>query len=827
MDTSPSVLSIRLLVPPLRLLTGFMWQVAHHQHVEHFGKLEHFVSVVLKRLPDLLSPRQKSTLIMGLRTKMLLENCRGDVPADLQTIRSHLSEIQARLLRNSKNSELENLQRRLLELVLSLLEDPVEKEYFFKKVYPVEYGPDFDKALQVLVGYFISRLEKSLPVPNFKQVSSLIDSSSLWDECEQHLNQLEQLHTLHQDAFSGPLGESDLPSIVEDRIMSSLSFQCASGDGHSRTNLQRMPSLDSQLPTSKGPRDAKQKLHSHDQSHRDLNMTSNVLRVRDVQKQAGTSINKKQGDVCVEDGTEFDRDKKSVMDEDNDGAPVELTAKHPSLTVAQNTEENLTMAPPKPEVNPALLQQEEVLVLPDVSSNNSTNNAVKGAVAEVTCHNAVQQGQDTLRVAVNKPKDVCKQYKCVTCGLRLPSRGKWHRHRRIHLADKPSFTCAHCGREFTRQSSLTNHQQFCSQPSRLHDTTNSESSPASAPAKTDTGAVAEETCYNAVQQGQEDTMRVDIDKLKNVCKQYKCVTCGLRMASREKWRRHQRIHMADKQPFTCAHCGREFKRLSSLTNHQQAGANQGGDSSQPPCLQPRRNSVSDPASAPAKTDPGRCQFCGETFSEVALRLHLKTHPEYRPYHCSECDKDFTSTIGLKTHRQRLHTAEKPYLCSECGRWYQNRYMLKRHMEFHAGRNKFYCSFCGKQYTNQANLTIHIRSHTGEKPYVCSQCGKAFGSAGVLQVHMRIHTGERPYRCEVCDLRCINSSQFRRHARVHSGERPFTCVQCKKGFSTNSCLKKHMFLHTGMKPYKCPMCPKSYCTRNHLNRHAITHREVVQ
>lgn len=34
----------------------------------------------------------------------------------------------------------------------------------------MEYGADFDKALQALVGYFISRLEKFLPVPNFKQV---------------------------------------------------------------------------------------------------------------------------------------------------------------------------------------------------------------------------------------------------------------------------------------------------------------------------------------------------------------------------------------------------------------------------------------------------------------------------------------------------------------------------------------------------------------------------------------------------------------------------------------------------------------------------------
>lgn len=42
--------------------------------------------------------------------------------------------------------------------------------FVFQEVFPVEYGPDFDKALQVLVGFFLSRLEQLLPVPNFKQV---------------------------------------------------------------------------------------------------------------------------------------------------------------------------------------------------------------------------------------------------------------------------------------------------------------------------------------------------------------------------------------------------------------------------------------------------------------------------------------------------------------------------------------------------------------------------------------------------------------------------------------------------------------------------------
>lgn len=37
-------------------------------------------------------------------------------------------------------------------------------------MFPHEYGPEFDQALQVLVGHFLSRLEQLLPIPSFKQV---------------------------------------------------------------------------------------------------------------------------------------------------------------------------------------------------------------------------------------------------------------------------------------------------------------------------------------------------------------------------------------------------------------------------------------------------------------------------------------------------------------------------------------------------------------------------------------------------------------------------------------------------------------------------------
>lgn len=42
--------------------------------------------------------------------------------------------------------------------------------YTSQNVFPVEFGPDFDLALETLVCEFFTRLEELLLIPNFKQV---------------------------------------------------------------------------------------------------------------------------------------------------------------------------------------------------------------------------------------------------------------------------------------------------------------------------------------------------------------------------------------------------------------------------------------------------------------------------------------------------------------------------------------------------------------------------------------------------------------------------------------------------------------------------------
>lgn len=51
-----------------------------------------------------------------------------------------------------------------------MLTCPVAYLRLLQNVFPVEYGPDFDTALETLVCEFFTRLEELLPVPDFKQV---------------------------------------------------------------------------------------------------------------------------------------------------------------------------------------------------------------------------------------------------------------------------------------------------------------------------------------------------------------------------------------------------------------------------------------------------------------------------------------------------------------------------------------------------------------------------------------------------------------------------------------------------------------------------------
>ncbi|XP_052364889.1 uncharacterized protein LOC127924332 isoform X2 [Oncorhynchus keta] len=220
--------SLRLFIPPLRLVSAAMWQVVQRGDVQDYGMLEEFVTTLTDIVPELLSCRQRAQLILGLRARMVLELCRTEQTAD-QDIQQHLARIRSLISTGeaeSSDAEVELSESNFVELVESLLKDPSERENFYQDVFPVEFGPKYDTAIQMLMLEFLSRLEKLLPLPDLEQTASLLSAvPSALEKCVQFVPDPIQLRTLLQ--YHRKLGHLDsirTPSSFGDFILSSLSL---------------------------------------------------------------------------------------------------------------------------------------------------------------------------------------------------------------------------------------------------------------------------------------------------------------------------------------------------------------------------------------------------------------------------------------------------------------------------------------------------------------------------------------------------------------------------------------------------------------------------
>ncbi|XP_018542489.1 uncharacterized protein zgc:113263 isoform X2 [Lates calcarifer] len=222
---------LRLLAPPLQLISAAVWQVVQQGLVDHYGMLEEFVTMVTELVPELMSYSQRAQLILGLRARLVLEMCRGEHPADMQTIQPHLDRIKAPVSTAKDHhvtiNQVEESEVNFVELVHSLLEDPSERKYFFQEIFPVYFGSKYDATLEMLVWEFISRLDALLPVPDFTQLAALVgDAPSFLDDCLQSLLPPEDMKAvLEHHRNLGHFEEKDprlLP--MDDCILSSLSL---------------------------------------------------------------------------------------------------------------------------------------------------------------------------------------------------------------------------------------------------------------------------------------------------------------------------------------------------------------------------------------------------------------------------------------------------------------------------------------------------------------------------------------------------------------------------------------------------------------------------
>ncbi|KAM4569683.1 uncharacterized protein PAE49_009050 isoform 2-T2 [Odontesthes bonariensis] len=724
--------SLRLLASPLQLTYSYIWQVIRQRNVKHYVKVEEFVTMVTQIVPELLSFKQTSQLILGLRARIILELLHKDGPPDSKAIQTLINKLK--VPSSSADVEVEKSQTNFMVLVQNLLKSPTERKRFFQEVFPVQYGSKFDTALQALTAGLVCKLEQLLPVPNLSQLGAMISSdATVLDACGGFIPDPGDMKTLllHQQA-KGLIGvKATVSTSVGDCVLSSLAF---------------LPKPVEPPPPPPPPQSPKRPevIHS-EKSPASLSESEDVGGISDdsdsqsvpggqeegplSQKTADGSAEKEKGVVATAQGENLVQEKSSAQQQ--------------SDTSPQSKGNDEAPAPPdKPEQQrlplksiPFRVVQVPVKNTPTVQSAGSAGAKDGQKTQRVTLHQWVSQiatnsmslpalpplppgrlSGDDMRPSIRRKKQfrhLTDRFSCSVCDKSFPYQSKLMDHERIHTGEKP-FLCTACNKSFRTQGFLNNHL-------KTHSTE----------------------------------------------RPFACGQCGKCFTKLQSLTKHILAHSGQK-PFYCNICNKGFTQSTYFKRHMECHTSQ-------------------------MTFP--CKHCNKTFpTAFKLSNHERWHTRDRPHMCERCGKRFLVPSLLKRH-MGYHIGDRQYLCSQCGKTFVYLSDLKRHQQDHIPKAKIPCPVCQKKFSSKYCLRVHLRIHTRERPYRCTLCEKTFTQVGNLKVHIRLHTNERPFSCDVCGKTYKLASHLNVHKRTHTCKKPWTCDTCGKGFSVPGLLKKHEQLHT--------------------------------
>ncbi|XP_037315662.2 zinc finger protein 11-like isoform X2 [Pungitius pungitius] len=882
--------SLRLFIPPLRLVSAAMWQVVQRGSVQDYGMVEEFVSTVSDIVPELLNADQKAQLLLGLRARVVLEMCRAEQIGDAEAVEMHLEHIKALVSTWAAQpcfAEVNIPESNFVDQIKLLLKDADEKEKFFQDVFPTDFGPDYDSALQVLMLDFLSRLEKLLPVPDIQQTASMLSAvPSALEECVHSVPDPQHLRTvlLYQTTL-GHLDLSDetptIPSSFGNCILSSLS----------------LPQLEKVVI---------------DADHMQLQPPSE-------QMEGGLTVQVEGETVTVLDYMQIEPPPGLVEpddddDEERDSEPNEEEAAGEDLGDALKPAafQPLKQSKRLQGKRKALKEKESAAAkrqrkkysndktCPVCSKiflraaamrrhqeTHSANREFKYKCAncdkrfrdhyDMNRHNMRVHEKDELGYGAKEEdeddeddagtSEAPEHKNCALCGKYFGRRVDMERHMRSHSEDRP-YNCCFCEKKFKNPYVLKRHQLEICKSRELKRPKKRETATTPLPAPQPEAAAAE-------------------GKVCPICS--RILPCTADIA------KHLRSH-TEERPFICVSCEKGFKYKDTLKKHQIIHGHEGIREEQSKTVEqilaeadaglldkkdssPEAPAEASPSSQPAQRLEGKapkvCPVCSRTFDSVkTLNRHVQCHTEDRPYHCVHCKKRFKHMHGLKRHQIYAICHKKvtrfswkkeprvgpsqgdgdplkiPVWCSNCGKHFEYPSALKEHQENVCKvelSEVMKCLDCGKEFKSVTMLKVHQRIHDAlyckecgkilaseaaferhklmHRPMQCTMCDKTFTLLRRLREHYeKQHEFSGPYPCAQCDKTFMQLSYLAIHQRIHKGEFPYVCSMCPEKFRSSNCLTVHQRKHTGEKPFLCWQCGKCYRSASELTVHMGTHSE---
>ncbi|XP_061564464.1 zinc finger protein 14-like [Cololabis saira] len=855
--------TLRLLIPPIRLLSAAIWQTVEQKIVSDYGLLEEFVFMVTEIVPQLLSTRQRAELILGLRARLILELCRSDETADLQVIQPHLDRMQnLRSLWNVESvAEQESSDSHFTGLIQNLLRDPDQRLSFFQDVFPGDFGPTYDKAIQTLMWLFVSRLEKLLPNHTLPQISSLLsDTSSVLNECLESAVQPEDLRLL-LDTQKDLVQLEDTVSCADSSILSALCLPPVERvvivneqtEADAETGLVYTVCTEMEVESENKEvyvegtgtssecvqtewfgisSELKTEIDSVVVADPTEGVEASECEMADEQpgEQSGTLIIGEDGQVSVLDGAEKKpkkrgRKKKRPADEDLE---VERGAKG----IKEDLETDALWERP--------VRKNRGLKMKRYLSQWRKSGKAQGGI-----------GTSSGPLDSARSSDLDDRT-CKVCGKVVTQAKFLQRHMNQHSDELP-VACLVCKKFYKSLRFLQQHKCGISKESKAGVTAkdeemaaDGEKSPSEVPCEASNekhasdGTVQDpDYCPSAERSSRGSGQRSPEDSKSLLEGPFYCPHCSVEFKCKQTFRYHLRNICYNEQQvdpekpedekhcFKCNECDKAFKYKSTLDSHKQTHNPLYCEV----CMKLVRDSEALAMHRESHT-PFQCNRCEENFPVFkALHKHyIDVHNPTEPFTCTHCETSFASLKRFIRHEWK-HTGYQPFQCVHCAKRFRSYSDLVEHQKKHTKAYPFLCWECGKKFRHGVTLTRHVERvhHAGEpmpeKPtpiFTCPQCGKTFTSRRCLLKHDNFHHKGMRFPCEYCGKGFFGKDALVRHTLIHTGERPFKCDDCDKSFRSAAELKIHRRYHTGERPFKCNICEKGFVQSCFLTLHMRTH-----
>ncbi|XP_035504835.2 zinc finger protein 99-like isoform X2 [Scophthalmus maximus] len=842
-----------------------MWQVVQRGDVHDYGMVEEFVSTVTEIVPELLNADQKAQLLLGLRARVVLELCQAEEMTDRETIEMHLDRIKALVSTWAAQpcfAEVEFPESNFADQIELLLKDTEEKEKFFQDVFPTDFGPDYDSALQVLMLDFLSRLEKLLPVPDIQQTASMLCAvPSALEECVHSVPDLQHLKTVL--LYNTTLGHFDfseeaqsIPSSFGNCILSSLSLPQLEKVIIDTDQIQLQPSSEQMQGCMavqvEGETVTLLDYIQIEQPEGLVEPDDQEVTEMNEEEAAGDATDEDVGDALkpaafqpLKQSKRLQLKRKALKDK-NSAAAKRQRKKYPNNKTCPVCSKTFLRAA-------AMRRHQEI---------HSSNRDLRYKCAhcdkrfrdlyDMNRHNMRVHEKDELSSNSKEEDsgDPCtsempENKTCDLCGKYFGRPVDMERHMKSHSEDRP-YRCPFCEKKFKNPYVLKRHQkEICKsrELKRLKRKETQQSNPLLPPPSD--GSTEGKVCP--------------------ICS--RVLPCTADIA------KHLRSH-SEERPFICVTCEKGFKYKDTLKKHQIIHGHEGIREEESKTVEQilaeadtqtcddatgldKGGSPEESPSAPVhkvgKKGLKVCPVCSRAFDSVkTLNRHVQCHTEDRPYHCVHCKKRFKHMHGLKRHQiyaichkkitrflwkkepragssqgeptgadpQQGPPLKIPVWCSNCGKHFEYPSALKEHQENVCQvdvRDVMGCDDCGKEFKSMTMLKVHQRIHD---PLYCKECGKILASEQAFERHKLMH---RPMQCTMCDKTFTLLRRLREHyEKQHDFAGPFACPQCDKTFVQLSYLAIHQRIHKGEFPYKCSLCPEKFRSSNCLTVHQRKH-----